>query len=89
MAERAARPQRESTLLIYESKWIRFVGWCSQRKVDPYTASVAVVGDFLLHLFDQKLAISTLEGYRMSIANTLRAMSNVEVGRCDTEGSYP
>ena len=55
------------------------MGWCSQRKVDPFTASVAVVGDFLLHL-----AISTLEGYRMAIANTLRATSNVEVGRCDT-----
>ena len=60
------------------------MGWCSQWKVDPFTASVAVVGDFLLHLFDQKLAISTLEGYRMAIANTLRATSNVEVGRCDT-----
>ena len=90
VAERAARPQRESTLLVYESKWRRFVGWCSQRKVDPFTASVAVVGDFLLHLFDQKLAISTLEGYRMAIANTLRATSNVEVGRCATlKGSYP
>ena len=60
------------------------MGWCSQWKVDPFTASVAVVGDFLLHMYDQKLAISTLEGYRMAIANTLRAMSNVEVGRCDT-----
>ena len=63
VAERAARPQRESTLLIYESKWRRFMGWCSQRKVDPFTASVVVVGDFLLHLFDQKLAISTFKGY--------------------------
>ena len=60
------------------------MGWCSQRKVDPFTASVAVVGDFLLHLFDQKLVISTLDGYRMAIANTLHATSNVEVGRCDT-----
>ena len=84
VAERAACPQRESTLLVYESKWRRFVGWCSQRKVDTFTASVAVVGDFLLHLFDQKLAISTLEGYRMAIANTLRSTSNIEVGRCDT-----
>ena len=60
------------------------MGWCSQLKVDPFTASVAVVGDFLLHLFDQKLAISTLEGYRMAIGKSLRATSNVEVGRCDT-----
>ena len=84
VAERAARPQRDSTIAIYESKWCRFVDWCSGRKIDPFSTSSAVIGDFLLFLFQQKLAISTLEGYRMAIASTLRATSGVEVGRCDT-----
>ena len=84
VAERAARPQRDSTIAIYESKWRRFVDWCSGRKIDPFSTSSAVIGDFLLFLFQQKLAISTLEGYRMAIASTLRATSGVEVGRCDT-----
>ena len=65
-------------------KWRRFVDWCSGRKIDPFSTSSAVIGDFLLFLFQQKLAISTLEGYRMAIASTLRATSGVEVGRCDT-----
>ena len=37
---------------------------------------------FLLHLQTEKhLAISTIAGYQMETANTLRATSGVEVGR--------
>ena len=54
VAERAARPQRDSTIAIYESKWRRFVDWCSGRKIDPFSTSSAVIGDFLLFLFQQK-----------------------------------
>ena len=38
--------------------------------------------DFFLHLHTEKhLAISTIAGYQMAIANTLRATSGAEVGR--------
>ena len=84
VADRASRPQRLSTLAIYESKWRRFVRWCGQRETDPCSASAVVVGDFILHLFDEGMAISTIEGYRMAIASTLRATCGAEVGRCDT-----
>ena len=85
VADRAARPQRSSTLAIYESKWRKFVDWCGQRKINPFSASEASVGDFLLDLFNsKKLAVSTLEGYRMAIAGTLRVTCGVEVGRSDT-----
>ena len=84
VADHASRPQRLSTHAIYESKWRRFVRWCGQRETDPCSASAVVVDDFILHLFDEGMAISTIEGCRMAIASTLRATYGAEVGCCDT-----
>ena len=85
VASRAAQPQRNSTVAIYESKWRRFVSWCNSRLVDPVAASAAEVADFLLHLStEQKLQFSTIEGYRMAIASVLRSSCGTEVGRSDT-----
>ena len=85
VASRAAQPQRESTLAIYESKWRAFLSWCHSRQVDPVSASAAEVADFLLHLStEKKLRLSTIEGYRMAIASVLRTSCGTEVGRSDT-----
>ena len=72
-AERISRPQRNSTRLVYEGKWAEFCSWCRRRQSDPLTASVPVVADFLVELFEWKppLAVSTIKGYRSSIAATL------------------
>ena len=85
VASRAAQPQRESTLAVYESKWRSFVSWCHTRAVDPIAASAAEVADFLLQLStERKLQLSTIEGYRMAIASVLRSSCGTEVGRSDT-----
>ena len=85
VASRAAQPQRESTLAVYESKWRSFVSWCHTREVDPIAASAAEVADFLLQLStEKKLQLSTIEGYRMAIASVLRSSCGTEVGRSDT-----
>ena len=82
LASHASRPQRESTLAIYESKWRIFSTWGITQQVNPLSATESVVSDVLLHLHTEKqLAISTIEGYQLAIANTLRATSDVEVGR--------
>ena len=72
----------ESTLAIYESKWRIFTAWCNIQHINPLLATESVVLDFLLHLHTEKhLAISSIAGYQMAIANTLRATSGAEVGR--------
>ena len=82
VASHVSRPQRESTLAIYESKWRIFTSWCNIQHINPLSGSESVVSDFLLHLHTEKhLAISTIAGYQMAIANTLRATSGAEVGR--------
>ena len=84
VADRAAKPQRSSTRAVYESKWQAFVAWCEERKENPLLASVSIVGDFLVYLASvKKLRLSTIQGYRMAIASTLRVTSGVEVGQSD------
>ena len=79
VASRVSRPRRESTLAIYESKWRIFTVWCNIQHINPLSATESVVSDFL-HT-DKHLAISTIAGYQMAIASTLRATSGTEVGR--------
>ena len=79
VASRVSRPRRESTLAIYESKWRIFTVSCNIQHINPLSATESVVSDFL-HT-DKHLAISTIAGYQMAIANTLRATSGAEVGR--------
>ena len=82
VASRVSRPQGESTLAIYESKWRIFTAWCNIQHINPLSATKSVVSDFLLHLHTEKhLGISTIAGYQMAIANTLHATSNAEAGR--------
>ena len=74
--------QRESTLVIYESKWRIFTAWCNIQHINPFSATESVVSDFLLHLHTEKhMAISTIAGYQIANASTLRATSGAEVGR--------
>ena len=82
VASRVSRPQRESTLAIYESKRRIFTAWCNIQHINPLSATESVVSDFLLYLHTEKhLAISAVACYQMAIANTLRATSSVEVGQ--------
>ena len=63
VTSRVSRPQRESTLAIYESKCRIFTAWCNIQHINPLSATKSVVSDFLLHLHTEKhLAISTIAG---------------------------
>ncbi len=68
-----ARHHRASTSSIYDSKWRLFCDWCDRGEIDPITASVPIVADFLLYLFHEKsLKVSTIKGYRSAIADVLK-----------------
>ena len=81
VSSRMARPNRASTLGVYQSKWNVFSNWCNKQKVDPLTASAPVVADFLLAKFNEGLASSTLAGYRTAIACTLALSSCIDLGK--------
>ena len=78
-ADRTAVPQWASTRSIYDGKWAEFCAWCSRKKTDPVKATVPVVADFLVQLFERRppLAVSTIRGYRSAIASTIPSGSAI------------
>ncbi len=81
VSERIARGRHvNSTQVIYDSKWLKFQNWCSSREIDPGSATVGQLADFLLHLFNKmKLSYSTICGYRSSINSVWRALDRQDV----------
>jgi len=81
VSSRIAQSNRRSSLAVYESKWRIFDGWCRERQVDPITASVARIADFLADKFQEGKAYSTLAGYRTAIAKTLSHFRAEDLGQ--------
>ena len=67
-AELSAKFLRSSTRCTYDSRLQYYFKWCSDKEVDPASAPVGKIADFIMHLFDKNLAISTIKGYRSAIS---------------------
>ena len=63
-----ASSRRESTCESYNSRLAGFFQWCNSHGVDPCTASISQIANFLITLFDKGRLISTIRGYRSAIA---------------------
>jgi hypothetical protein len=48
------------------------VEWCSVKKVDPIKASIPVIADFLIELFNKTFSVGSIRGYRSAISRTLK-----------------
>ena len=60
VAARIEAPQRGSTRSVYEAKWTIFTKWCLSNQVDFRAPPLKAIGNFLLHLFqDRKLQPGT------------------------------
>ena len=80
-AARAARPQRQSSLLLYQSRWRVFCRWCYRRDIDPYISTVQQIADFLLYLFNvQGCVPTTVAGYRTAISQTRAPVDGLPIG---------
>lgn len=67
-AELSANFLRSSTRSTYDSRLQYYFKWCSDNQVDPSSATIGKIADFLIHLFDKNRAISTIRGYRSAIS---------------------
>ena len=74
VAQRLAISQRQSSAVVYESKWKVFGEWCHAKQINPVKATVQQLADFLIFLFEEKkLAISSIQGYRSCISKVFLA----------------
>ena len=72
VADRISRGVRSSSQSIYKGKWKIYSDWCKNKNMDPLSNSVPQIADFLNYLFEeQKLAVSTIKGYRSAISRLL------------------
>ncbi|XP_071501562.1 uncharacterized protein [Diadema antillarum] len=58
---------RVSTRTTYDSRLLHYTRWCREKEIDPSKASLGEIADFLIYLYDKKLSISTIKGYRSAI----------------------
>ena len=64
-----------------DAKWTIFSNWCHTKKVNPISAPITVIADFLIFLFsEKKCQISTIKGYRSMISNTLKFKTGNRIG---------
>ena len=73
VAQRLAISQRQSSAGVYESKWKVFGEWCHVKQINHVKATVQQLADFLIFLFEKKLAISSIQGYRSCISKVFLA----------------
>lgn len=65
----AAKARRPSTRKTYNCRIKKFTGWCKDRKINPYKASVGKVGDFLTWTFNQNASCRSIRACRTAIAS--------------------
>ena len=71
--DRVSKPQRQSTIIQYESRWKLFVAWCKGRKVDFLNPTIPLILDFLSYLKDNRnLTPQTIQTYRAMLVSTFK-----------------
>ena len=83
IADFVSKSRRTSTQKVYDAKWIIYTRWCHRRKVNPVSAPLTVIADFLIYLFSEKkymYQISTIKGYSSMISNTLKFKTGNRIG---------
>ena len=72
---------RNQTSSSYESAWRLWGSWCSQQEIDPFSASVQHVVNFLASLFADGKEYRTINVYRCALSMTLPKVEGLNVGQ--------
>ena len=74
--------RRESTTGTYDARLKRYYSWCRERSIDPFTAPVTEIAEFLQNLYDvEKLSPKTIQGYRAAISVIHKEVDGVPIGQ--------
>ena len=72
---------RAGTQKDYARKFNKFCSWCSSKQVDPYSATLTQVADFLSELFDNGLQYRTIARYRSMLSAVLQPINSCSFGQ--------
>ncbi len=75
-ARRIAGPQRDSSLRVYQSRWVKFVSWCDEQNLVPLNITEPQMAEFMLYLSDTyNFSYPTLLGYLTAISSAIQSSS--------------
>ena len=84
VVDRIINARAASTNKQYKSKWHYFVSWSTSPSRDPLAASLPLLTEFLVHVFnDRKVSVRTLKNYRSAIAFYWRSNVGYELADQD------
>ena len=72
---------RPGTKSAYDSAWSKWNSWCLERSIDPFSAPLAAVLDFLAWMFFQGYKYRTINVHRSAISSVLPQVNGVSVGQ--------
>ena len=74
LAELIAKPQRPSTVSLYQSRWESFLKWCKSVSKHPAKCSLSMFMEYLTHLFRSGLGPSAIKGHRSAVGPIFRSL---------------
>ena len=79
-AELLLQSWRPGTQSTYNTPWNKWSSWCEERSINPFSTTVANIGNFLAELFDQGLEYRTLNVYRSAVSAFHVNIDNTPIG---------
>lgn len=81
-ANTMAAARRQTTSDTYDARINRYSRWCKRRDVNPFTAPVTDIADFLQELFDDdEFSPSTIAGYKSAISLIHKGVDGIPIGQ--------
>lgn len=71
----------KGTKASYYSAWKKWSSWCDRREIDPFSAPVAQVLEFLTYLFNEGFQYRTINVHRSAISSVLPNVNNQPKGQ--------
>ena len=82
VVQRMAVGQKPSTLKEYDSKWRCLICCSEEWNINPCSATIHQIADFLNYLHvEKKLSAGSIEGYKTAISNTQKSTCGLEMGK--------
>jgi len=73
-AERIAKPQRVSTMILYQSRWKQILKWGSSENKHPAECTFFHIMDYLVHLSVTGLGPDAIEGQCAAIVPVINSL---------------
>ena len=73
--------KRAGEQACHKSAWNKWVGWFTQRQIEPFWCSVKFVTNFLAALFETRLEYCTLNSYRSAVSAFHENGNSVPTGK--------